>query len=519
LPRYLALDGDTPLIQLLSANVKADSVRLEGSLAWADQPVTSANAAEIGARLREQMKAAGIAPAPLLACVGRDRVVLKELKIPSVPDHEEPGLVRFQAMKEFTDGGDEVVLDYAPLGPAGPTGRRVQVMSVRKELVQAYRKLAEAAGLKLAALTPRPHALLAGLKLAIKTGLVPGVDPDGAPAALLVRGPKWGEFLIVRDGAMSLSRNMAGPALASDGALLGDLRRNLALYANQNPDRPVRALYLAEADTPGGLRERLQDSLAIPVHAYEPVIGVAVPDGPSGALAGLAGLFAIHALREPGINFAHPREPRAPRDPNKSVLGWGALALVVVLGVLFSGAYLRIRARKGEVALLKKELDSKNRNVRDFEEDVVRIKALDEWNATDVNWLDELYELAARMKDTKNVQLMQIIAAPSESLNVKTTSAKDKPKEVATVKLKGETTANSTPLNKFLSELAEDKYYRVSPKNIKSKRTRGIFVQEFATKFELQKRPPAAYTRTITLPASSAKRSTPGDAVKEGGSQ
>ena len=86
---------------------------------------------------------AGIPLAPVLACIGRDRVILKEIKVPAVAEHEEPALVRFQALKEFADSGEEVVLDYIPLGPAGADGRRVQVISVRKDLVRTYRKLAE----------------------------------------------------------------------------------------------------------------------------------------------------------------------------------------------------------------------------------------------------------------------------------------------------------------------------------------------------------------------------------------
>ena len=79
--RFLALDGDTTRFQLLSANVKGDSVRLEQSLVWdEDQPINKNNAAAIGERLRAKLREAGIAPAPLLICLGRDRIIVKELK-------------------------------------------------------------------------------------------------------------------------------------------------------------------------------------------------------------------------------------------------------------------------------------------------------------------------------------------------------------------------------------------------------------------------------------------------------
>src|SRR5262245_31705216 len=94
MPRFLALDGDTNRIQLLSANVKGDSVRLEKSLAWdEDQPISKATAAAAGELLRGKLKDAGVAPAPLLVCLGRDRVIVKEIKIPPVAAHEEPAIV------------------------------------------------------------------------------------------------------------------------------------------------------------------------------------------------------------------------------------------------------------------------------------------------------------------------------------------------------------------------------------------------------------------------------------------
>src|SRR5512143_975763 len=114
--RFLALDGDTTRFQLLSANVKGDSVRLEQSLVWdEDQPINKNNAAAVGERLRAKLKEAGIAPAPLLVCLGRDRIIVKDLKVPKVPVHEEPAIVRFQALKELTEGGDDAVIDFVPI--------------------------------------------------------------------------------------------------------------------------------------------------------------------------------------------------------------------------------------------------------------------------------------------------------------------------------------------------------------------------------------------------------------------
>src|SRR5687767_10610629 len=84
----------------------------------------AANGEALGRKLREALRAAGIVPAPVVACVGRERVVMKELRYPPVPASEEPALVRFQAAKELSELPDEVVIDYAPLSAPEQTGER-----------------------------------------------------------------------------------------------------------------------------------------------------------------------------------------------------------------------------------------------------------------------------------------------------------------------------------------------------------------------------------------------------------
>src|SRR5262249_53914706 len=157
------------------------------------------------------------------------------------PAHEEPAVVRFQAVKELTEAADDVAIDYAPLG-ATPSGeKRAQVLVVRRELVNAYQELCQAAGLKLAGLTPRPFGSAACLsRLLGSTVVMPPPEPADAAVALVTVGERWAEFCIVRNGTLLQARSLTlGPGLAAE------VRRNLAVHAGQSPQNPVRALYLA----------------------------------------------------------------------------------------------------------------------------------------------------------------------------------------------------------------------------------------------------------------------------------
>ncbi|MCX7699373.1 MAG: hypothetical protein N2039_00700 [Gemmataceae bacterium] len=504
--RFLAIEADSTVVQVLAGQMKGGQVRLERWFQFdAGSTLTPASADDIGRALRDKLKEEKIAPAPLLAVVGRDRVVLKEFRIPRVAEHEEPPVVRFQELKALAESGDDVVLDYVPMAPPGPEGRKVQVVSIRKDLVKAFRRVAEAAGLKLSAITPRPFALVAGCQSAIRTGVVPAPESDDTAWALLARSEKWGEFLIVRQGVIVLSRSLAGPALSSDSALLGEIRRNLVVYGNQNPDRPVRTLYLAEAETPGGLAERLQQALAIPVHCYEPGVGIAVPDGLSGTIAGLAGLFVLRTADEEAPNFIAPRQPKPPADPAKRIffLG-GAIAAACFLAFVMYAVY-QVRIRTQQVDLLAEDASRQEEMVKALDPDWKKIKALEEWSSTDVNWLDELYDLTARMKDTENVRLKSVTITPLDDRTVQRKPAgraDTNTKQVAyafTMTIVG-LAKSERAVNALMAELVAESVYKVyakTSKGIPPRLTAQGYEQEFTTRVEIPKRRPDQYTRTL----------------------
>src|SRR2546428_364600 len=115
MPRFLVIDADGPHVALVAASTTRAGVKVEQVLTWSlDAPPSLAAAEKIGLALRDKLTAARISAAPLVIGVGRDRVIFKEIKHPAVPAHEEPAVVRFQAIKELTESPDEVVIDYLP---------------------------------------------------------------------------------------------------------------------------------------------------------------------------------------------------------------------------------------------------------------------------------------------------------------------------------------------------------------------------------------------------------------------
>lgn len=458
MPRYLALDWDAGHVYVVDANVTKGAVKIEQALSWPeDLPPSAGNAAAFGERLKDRLKDAGIAAAPLLVAVGRERVVVKDVKIPAVPPHEEPAVVRFQAMKELTESVEDLVLDYATADVPEPSGeKKAFVAALKRDQLGALKTMAQTAGLKLAGVTPRAFGAIAALRRTAQ----PAPEPGTAFAVLCV-GEKGGEFVVARGEQIALVRQLSAAARATDAALMGEIRRNLAVYAGQAGQQPVRALYVTEATGPTmGVADRLRDTLAVPVHAFDPLSGLAdVPPGPRGGYVGPAGLLHLKArAAELPINFVQPREPKPPRDPNKRALTWAAgiaAGLVLVLGGI---GYLRLSAQERKVKALQAEKQHAEETLAGLAKDDQRNKALADWLKTDVVWLDELYDLTAMFPDGNKVLLTKFSTKPHPSAT--------RSRFGAYLDLEGFATNDNKPLADLRNALENDGYSiaAISPK-------------------------------------------------------
>jgi len=493
LKRFLALDWDHKQLHIVAATVSGGVVRIQKIAVFAEEQTPNpAEAEALGQRLRNHLKEAGIAPAPVLACVGRDRVILKEVRYPAVKPSEEPALVRFQAAKELTEPMDEVVLDYASTGSAVAGGeQRALALIVRRELLNAYQTLCQSAGLKLVALVPRPFALLACIHG------IPGAQastPEIAEQGLAVLGltERWAELCVARGDTLLFARS-----LASGAALPGEVRRNLAVYLGQWPQHPIRCLYVADAGVEhAALCQRLGELLQVPVQSFNPFTGTqgSVPAGTvGGSFAAAVGLLRMQAQRGPlPVNFVKPKEPRPPDNSNrKRLLVAGGLAAGLLLAFGWYG-YSQLANKDREMALLQERKLSLEGELRLLQEDETRIQAINEWADSEIIWLDELYDLAERFPDVQKMRLVSLTAEPL----TRAAKGKNAAKQVARLTLKGIINYDDQLVDQLIGRLARDGHYRVDPKQIKQNTgvDRRNFRQEFTTRADVERRLPKQYT-------------------------
>jgi Tfp pilus assembly PilM family ATPase len=508
--RFLALDWDLKQLHLVAASISGGSVRFhQAAVIETDLTPNPAEAERLGKLLRERMKELGIGAAPVLACLGRDRVILKEVRFPAVPLHEEPNVVRYQAVKELTESADDVVIDYVTFpSPVPDAERRAQVMIVRREMVNTYKIICESAGLRLVGLAPRSYGSAACLKRLLGSSvLVPVPNPPDAAVALVTVGEKWAEFCILRGEMLLQARTLTlGPGLPSE------IRRNIAVHNGHQPGEPVQGVYLALSGEQAALREKLVESLDIPVHPFDPFAGAEgkqLPTSGRGTFAGAIGLLHLMAQQQKlPVNFVHVKQARPPKDPNERlyVLA-GALMVILLLGGIGIG-YTILDAKKQEVQLEKDRLQALNDDLTAAREQTRIMKSLHEWET--VNWADEIYDVAERLPQiTQAFKVRSMDGSPAEKVQARTpflpagaqSTAPPPIKElgaqpVARLHLTLDS-PSEIPLNKFTEKLMEKEvvgqeyflFYQPRPHSI----NRGIYDKNIL----IRKRSPEQYIRKM----------------------
>jgi hypothetical protein len=474
--RFLAIDADAGGLFVVSATPKGGgAIAVEQTVALADEaaPLSASTAVALGAKLKDLLRQAGIRPSPVLLCVGRDRVILKDVTYPPSAPADEPAVVRFQALRDLTESPDDVLMDYTPSTREVVAGeRRATAVFVRKELVTAARMLCEAAGLTLKAVTPRPFALAASLRHAFSTGAAPAPDDPTATLAVVTVWDGGGEFAVVRGSDITFARTIPAHATQSESALVAEVKRNLAVYGGQNPAAPVQAVYLAEADDPAaGWSGRMRAALAVPVYTFDPVGGHPaadlIPAPLRGRFAGPVGLLAARSASATlPINFTQPRQPRAVASKGRPRVLLAGLAGILMLAMVGVYGYLRIdRASRIKTHKLmeKRDLDKK---LEDIEPRLKRLAAADEFAKREVNVLDQIYEVAHMIPDVSKAGVTEfhLNALPpprAEKGRAGTPAAQPKnvpPPPVASLRLVMRSNTDAAA-QKIVDEMKYDKVY------------------------------------------------------------
>jgi hypothetical protein len=434
LSRYLAIDTDAGGLLVVSGFAKGDTVHTEQVLALFDdpRPLSSATAQDLGRRLKAALQEHRIAPAPVLLCLGRDRIIFKEIKHPKTAPADEPAIVKFQAQRELTELPEDVHMDYVPVPTKGDEERKATVVFVRKDLYNAAKEFCEEAGLKLAGVMPRPFAAVAAAREAVAASIVPPIDDiQHGSVAILSIWDGGGEFVVTHHDRLAFSRTVSANALSSETAFIGEAKRSMAAYAAQNPKSPIQAIYLAEGHSGGSWSARLQSALPIPVYPFDPLHAApknAVAPHLRGRFVGPIGMIAARGHGPLPINFVSPRQPRSEPNRLRSRFILAAILLVGIAGLLAAGSWFlntEFTRQIEEQTKVKKQVENE---LKDLQTDSAKLAAVEDFRSRDICWLDVLYDIVVLYPDVDIMRLKEFEAKiPDPKVEPKTQTAAPKP--------------------------------------------------------------------------------------------
>ena len=406
--------------------------------------VSVGDPASVGRLLRDVLNREGIGARRMVVDVPRDQAVLNTLTLPAVSEDDLPAMVEFQVAKELPFPLAAAVTDFAlPDSSGGSETREVLVAAVRHEVLDYYRKTAEAADLGLERIGLRPYAN----KVAVGE-LLGGTRHE---RVLFVDiGPVLTEIDVLRDGKLAFSRaasvvvpkqpsGEAAPAPeGEDRATDPDLNLTVTSPEPAVPeqDRVCQALLREvvltieayRAGDPGadmnhvvvggdtGLEDELLEAIRkrfeITGERYNPTACLGW-DAESGAAAGGFAAVLGLALGHAGeghlhFDFMHPKKavPQSRRRLKKAPLVAAVALLFIVAGVV---AYARtVAPKKSQIARLKDRIREAKATLKEYRKFGEMIDKVEEFEREQIIWIDELADFLSVMPESDQILLGQI---------------------------------------------------------------------------------------------------------------
>jgi hypothetical protein len=177
------------------------------------------------------------------------------------------------------------------------------------------------------------------------------------------------------------------------------------------------------------------------VHALDPFardVGLQHPGERGGYTAAVGLVAAWAAPRQLPVNFIQPKEPVKQSDPEtRKAVQAGALIGVIALGLVVI-CWMILSSRQNELAELHARDAELTAQLSNLGPDAKHIEALKEWTATNVSWLDELYDLTARFPWREGFRLTDLSGGEKPQAQAAFVKTKVKDKYAGRMVLNGE---------------------------------------------------------------------------------
>jgi hypothetical protein len=348
----LALSDRTILCAQASAGGTADRVgrfALPAGVSL-DQP------AALGAALKAFLAGHGLAATHAVVGLPAKWLIAQEREVPPTNLEQAHSVLRLQAERIALGDGHELVFDYAgDIATTGTANGKVLLVGVLKQRLDRVAAMAEAAGLKLAAVTATPLVL---------SQRAAGDGP------VLVLGEQGAEMVLRRAGVPTGVRHLAGTGIA---AVSGEVRRAVALGGGTGRELSVwdgtgQIAPGEDADGKFGCTVRVEKQLAVDAKALN---GDADRISPAALTPAVALALAGVGKQRLPVDFADSRLAPPPVKRFGKWAVYGAVAAVLVVGGLIA-LYSAVLSKEAELDDLNAQLKAIDPDVKSAREVIAR---------------------------------------------------------------------------------------------------------------------------------------------------
>ncbi|MCA9040080.1 MAG: hypothetical protein KDA65_07035, partial [Planctomycetaceae bacterium] len=408
--RLLAVDWDRKEIRLVVGYASRKELHIERVEAVYLHPEE-----DVSEALRDSVQMMRAGKALTFLGVNRSQVELLQMQVPAATDNELPLIVANQAMRDSSTITEESTLDYIVTGTGDEGTLSVTAASISAAGQSEVINTAQAAGIHPSEIQLRPYAA------ARLFALTSGIDE---PCLLINLLSDSFDLTVVENRKVKVSRTIQLPEETTSIELyqkiLAEIHRTLMLLTQEHiAADAIKHIYVFGGEEHQALFDRIQEEVDIECSPYEVFESVGASkitiSTDPGRYASLVGMMLAHCKGEKvDFDFANPR--KAPPPPNRyrqPVLIAAGIATLLAAGWMYLDDQLA--DLKGRVADLKLESSEKKGLVEKAVIPARQLKALEDWEANNVNWLDELREISVQLPPSKDamIQRMSLSLTPS----------------------------------------------------------------------------------------------------------
>ncbi len=364
----------------------------------------------IGTQIAAALSARRISRCDALVTVRRSGTELRVLSLPPAPDEELPDIVRFQAMRDFSELREEWPLDFFPLQSASAEKHEVLAAAISPTQLKEYQGVVNQTHNELKRLVLRPCATSSLVSNRL-------TDLGDGPSMIVGWLADSVELSITVDSTVVFMRSFRLPKNWKPGAsgepVIGEVRRTIAAAQNQlGAARVQRVVLCGSGPEIEQLQDRLQEKTDLPVRFLDPFADVrlagpaqkSLPQEGSRYAALLGALLDETREARPAIDFLNPRRKPAPKS-NLRMFAIAGGALAAVLLAIVSLVALKFGRLDDQINKLESQLNQLSNENKSLEQYVTQVGQVDAWKMGDVNWLDELYRISEKLPSADDARL------------------------------------------------------------------------------------------------------------------